>query len=127
MNPKEKKVNPVVYEYLKANGHRGQENAIKMRALGIRMGMTDRAVRGQVWKERVNGKPICFSLKPPAGYYLPAGMEDIKGTYKILRKRAVNEWQVIAPFRRLLREPPQDILISENDETAGTEDGKEKK
>ena len=110
MEPATKNAAPA-FEYLKLNGHIGAENAIKMERLGMKLHMKPREVRRQVNEERKNGKLIAPNLHGTlGGYYLPRNMEEIIATYKTLRSKAVNEWKIVAVFRRAIKEPPQDLL-----------------
>lgn len=110
MEPANKNAAPA-FEYLKANGHIGAVNAIKMERLGMKLHMSPREVRRQVNEERKNGNLIASNLHGTlGGYYLPQNMDEVKATYKTLRSKAVNEYKVIRTFRRVIKEPPQELL-----------------
>lgn len=99
------------FEYLKANGYIGAANAIKMDELGIRLHMSPREVRRQVNEERKNGKIISSNLHGTlGGYYLPKNMGEVIATYKTLKSKAVNEYRILRAFRRVMKEPPQELL-----------------
>lgn len=72
----------------------GADNAVGLRALANMARLSEREVRQQIQRERLNGIPICSDNKN--GYYLPASAGDKKQCVRSLRHRAAAILKVAA-------------------------------
>lgn len=78
----------------------GEENAIHAADLARKFDISTRQLREEVERERAEGALICSSGK---GYFRAKNREEIKATYEVLRKRAINTLATIKPFSDFLK------------------------
>ena len=65
----------------------GRENATTGAALAAFYGISIREVTKEIENERLAGVPICATMGTPAGYFLPATIEDLRVYCKSLERR----------------------------------------
>ena len=87
----------------------GKRNAISVRELAAKIGVSERVLRDIVTEGRVKGIVICSSS---AGYYLPANKDEIREFCNFMGKRAKHSFIAIQSARRALGEVEgQQLLI----------------
>ncbi|MBI2882868.1 MAG: HTH domain-containing protein [Candidatus Methylomirabilis oxyfera] len=82
--------------------HQGRGQAIGAGELARAIGVTERVAR-QVVKTLIeqHSAPIASSPHPPAGYYLPETLEEIRDTLESLKGRALSILTRMARLRRV--------------------------
>ena len=69
---------------------RGKGRGVTGQQLATLTGMSIRAVREQVHRERLDGEPICSN--PTGGYFLPETVDELRNCVRSLRSRG---WEVL--------------------------------
>lgn len=92
----------MVHEILKSMHAVGKGNAVSRKTLAALTGLSDRSVRGEIEKERRNGRLICSHMEAGGGYYLPADEMEIREYYNAQTSRISSLILAREPFRRAL-------------------------
>ena len=79
--------------------HLGAANGIGVKALAAKCCMPQRRVRACVTALRLHGIAVC--VHPKAGYYIAANAEELEGTCRFLRQRALGTLLIESRLRRL--------------------------
>lgn len=88
-----------IREYLFA----GKENAIARDILSAATGLSERALRKQVERERLSGVPILTDTER-GGYYLPSCAAETEQFVKSMRRRGVHVLQVARAVEKTMLE-----------------------
>lgn len=83
-------------------GHQGRAAALGAAALANELGIHERIAR-KVVKDliEVHGCPIASSPHPPAGYFVPESLDEIRETLESLKGRALSVLTRMARLRRV--------------------------
>ncbi len=98
--------------------HEGRTNAITRRELRELLAIPenqDRKMRELVGELRREGLPVLFATSEPAGYYLPASLNELEEGRRQLRSYIIDECVVLARWKtyghRFLAKEEQGVLI----------------
>ncbi len=84
----------------------GSVNAISMKALAGKMGLTERNLRAWIRKARFEGNEI---IGDRHGYYLPATQEESRRFYNLFHKRALCSLASVSPSYAKVKEENESI------------------
>ena len=82
----------------------GEENAIYAAALCERLNLTGRELRKKVERERMDGAPICASIK---GYFIASCYEDMKRYCDLLISRRIATETMLEACMESLKKLPK--------------------
>lgn len=103
----------MIYELL----HKGESCAVSVKDLCAMTGLSDRAIRRQIERERSAGALIAYSSEPgDSGYYIAETVEELSRFIHAQRKRASTASRTCRPFlaelkRRIDEETARQIPI----------------
>lgn len=84
----------------------GEENAISLKALSAKTGISERALRTKIVEEIEAGSPCLSSCRRHGGYYRPSsgekGLQEIQRYFYQERSRARSTWRKLTAIRRML-------------------------
>ena len=84
--------------------HAGEERAISVKTLSTLTGLTDRAIRRQIERERSAGALIGYCSTPgESGYYICDSTEELLQFVHAQRKRAATAYRTSRPFQAELK------------------------
>lgn len=81
----------------------GKESAVPRNLLSAATGLSDRALRKQVERERLSGVPIVTDTER-GGYYLPSCPAETELFVKSMRRRGINVLQVARAVEKTMLE-----------------------
>lgn len=81
----------------------GQENAVPRNLLSAATGLSERALRKQVERERLSGVPILTDTER-GGYYLPSCPAETEQFVKSMRRRGIHVLQVARAVEKTMLE-----------------------
>lgn len=84
----------------------GSANAISMRSLAEKLGITERTLRDRIRQARFEGYEIIGDMH---GYYLPETQEDSRRFYKLFHKRALCSLASVSPSYAKVKEENENI------------------
>lgn len=90
----------MIYELL----HKGEGCAVSVKDLCMMTGLSDRAIRRQIERERSAGALICFTAEPGcSGYYVAETIKELSRFIHAQRKRASTASRTCRPFQAELK------------------------
>ena len=90
----------MIYELL----HKGESAAVSVKDLCAMTGLSDRAIRRQIERERSAGALICYTAEPGcSGYYVAETIEELSHFINAQRKRASTAYRTCRPFQAELK------------------------
>lgn len=84
----------------------GSANAISMRSLAEKLGITERTLRDRIRQARFEGYEIIGDMH---GYYLPETQEDSRRFYNLFHKRALCSLASVSPSYAKVKEENENI------------------
>ena len=90
----------MIYELL----HKGESAAVSVKDLCAMTGLSDRAIRRQIERERSAGALICYTAEPGcSGYYIAETVGELSQFIHAQRKRASTAHRTCRPFQAELK------------------------